>query len=87
MTPLFCFACGKRLTRGYPGGDPENGPARFQCPDGHPNVLDYVRMYHAHDVAVEVLHSYLEPSLDPYDPPASPEVRAAAEIMIAEMAK
>lgn len=30
----FCHVCGGKLRRGYPGNDPENGPARMQCKAG-----------------------------------------------------
>lgn len=30
-----CQICGKEAVIRYPGNDPENGPARPYCPDGH----------------------------------------------------
>jgi hypothetical protein len=40
--PKFCFECGGPLRRGYPGGDPENGPARMQCPKGCEALVDVI---------------------------------------------
>lgn len=36
-----CPLCGKTCRMRYPGGDPENGPARYSCLDDHADVLDY----------------------------------------------
>lgn len=30
-----CPDCGQPVRRRYPGGDPENGPAMFDCPSDH----------------------------------------------------
>lgn len=31
----LCAKCGKPIKMRYPGGDPENGPARTDCPSDH----------------------------------------------------
>lgn len=37
MKAEFCRFCGTKLRMRYPGGDPENGPARPSCPNNeHP---------------------------------------------------
>lgn len=56
----FCFVCGAKTGRGYPGGDPENGPAEPRCsanPD-HESVTDMESA--AVDEAVEnIIDNYL----------------------------
>ena len=40
--PKFCKFCSSELKMSYPGGDPENGPARMVCSkdDSHWDLLD-----------------------------------------------
>jgi hypothetical protein len=40
--PKFCFVCAKPLRMGYPGNDPESGPACLRCPAGHDTIEEHI---------------------------------------------
>lgn len=50
----FCMFCGKALKMGYPGGDPENGPASMTCKD-HGSPLDFVQMMNMNKSLIEII--------------------------------
>ncbi len=81
-TPKFCFVCGKALKRGYPGGDPENGPAEMRCPDpdAHPTLEEAQEHQHwslnqTMQFAVELLRRNL--SMHPFKLPERLELEGA----------
>jgi hypothetical protein len=39
----YCHECGKACHMRYPSNNPENGPARMACPDGHETVRSLVQ--------------------------------------------
>jgi len=85
MEAKFCPFCSKPLRLRYPGGDPENGPARMLCPDDHQSIEEIIEekaRQQAYQEYRNILEEIQQGGTDPYLQP-SEVVQQAAELLLA----